>query len=285
MTALEGLLLALSVAAAIVGWGGLRRRRVVARLGDGGGLDLDLDDPPLEGDDGADFLRRPRWVALAAAVAAAAGLALLGLGSLVSLAGGALVGAIATQLESFWFVRRQVRLESQLAEALDLMVGALHAGVGLVDALAAGATRVGDPMRSLLLDMVERLRVGDAPVEALTSLGRRVPLETFRLAGLTLGASWEGGGGYAEALAGVGRTTRGRLALRRRINSQSLEARISAGVVLVVTWGLFGLTLGRDPDSLRAFLEAEVGDFMLASVLGLQALGLVWIDSIAGGEL
>lgn len=220
---------AISIVIVVAGVVASRRARATARLED----DLYPAGEPADRD-GVEplHLQRRRWIALLLAVLAFAAARFAGLGWLISFGVTVLVGALGIQLESFWFVRRQVRYETQLAEALDLMVGALRAGVGIVEALSAGAARVGRPLRPLLRDMVERLRVGDSPTDALTSLGRAVPLESYRLTGLTLAASWEGGGGYADALAGVGRTTRERLALRRRLNSQSLEARTSVAIVL-----------------------------------------------------
>ena len=107
-----------------------------------------------------------------------------------------------------------------------------------------------------------------------------MPLETYRLTSLTLGASWEGGGGYADALSGVGRTTRERLALRRRLNAQSVEARVSVFVLLIVTWGLLAVAYLRDPIQADVFLTSTMGEAIVAMVLLLQALGLIWIDSM-----
>ena len=281
MTALEVLVLAGATGVFVLAVRSVRRRAVTARLEEavsGGDLEDLLDDIETRA------LGRPRWLILVAAAVAGGGLVSLGSGLPVAVGGAALAAALAAQLESLLHVRRQVRYESQLAETLDLVVGGLRAGVGVVDALAAGAARVADPLRTLLLDLVERLRIGDDPVEAMTSLGRRVPLETYRLTGLTLGASWEGGGGYADALSGVGRTTRERLALRRRLNSQSLEARVSVVVILLVTWGLLGMAFLRDPVVARDFVTSGMGEGVLTVVLALQALGLFWIDSLVSAE-
>jgi tight adherence protein B len=256
---------------------GTRRRAILNRVE---GESLDREQRALLPEVEKIALGRKRWAPLGAGLLAYAGFHSIESGPWIALGGAVLVTALISQLESILFTNRQVRYESQLAETLDLVVGALRAGVGIVDALAAGSSRVANPLRSLLLDIVERLRIGDDPVETLTSLGRRVPLETYRLTSLTLGASWEGGGGYAEALSGVGRTTRERLALRRRLNSQSVEARVSVLVLLVVTWGLLAVAYLRDPIQAQAFVSSTMGEAIVAGVLLLQALGLIWIDSM-----
>ena len=277
MTGLEVAFVVLTAAVLFVLVNASRRRAIADRAQ----YEAEEDDRgELLPDDERRALVRKRWLSWIAGLLALLGFGAIQASLLICLAGAALATALVGQVESMLFARRQVRYESQLAETLDLVVGALRAGVGIVDALSAGAARVANPLRALLLDIVERLRIGDDPIEALSSLGRRVPLETYRLTSLTLGASWEGGGGYADALSGVGRTTRERLALRRRLNSQSIEARISVVVLLIVTWGLLGVAYLRDPVQSHAFVLSPIGEAIVTAVLLLQTLGLVWIDSM-----
>lgn len=279
---IPAVLLGLSLTGLVVGLTRLRRARALDRLE---GLELGDEESAEAAVAARQLLQRRRWIPFVWGLLALFLVRFTGIGWLSSVSIAALVFAISVQVQSLLYVREQIRLEAQLAEALDLMIGALRAGVGIVEALTASVTRVGQPTRGLIQAVVDRLRMGDNPAEVFNSLGRAVPLESFRLTGLTLAATWDGGGGFADSLAGVGRTTRERLALRRRMNSQSLEARVSVVVILLVTWALFAISIVRDPETMRAFAQSDVGDVLLSIVFGLQAIGLVWIDSMASGEV
>ena len=275
-------LLGLSLTGLAVGLTRLRRARALSRLE---GLDQGEGDVVTTEPIHRTLLKRRKWIPYVFGLVALVAIRATAIGWLSSCSIAALVFAISVQVQSLLHVRKQIQLEAQLAEALDLTIGALRAGVGLVEAMTASVARVGQPTRGLIQLVVDRLRVGDSPPEVFNSLGRSVPLESFRLTGLTLAATWEGGGGFADSLSGVGRATRERLSLRRRMNSQSLESRVSVVVILLVTWVLFVLSIVREPEVMRAFALSDVGDVLIAILFGLEAVGLVWIDALASGEV
>lgn len=275
-------LLGLSLTGLVVGLTRLRRARTLSRLE---GLDQGEGDVVTTEPISRTLLKRRKWIPYVFGLVTLIAIRATAIGWLSSCSIAALVFAISVQVQSLLHVRKQIQLEAQLAEALDLTIGALRAGVGLVEAMTASVARVGQPTRGLIQLVVDRLRVGDSPPEVFNSLGRSVPLESFRLTGLTLAATWEGGGGFADSLSGVGRATRERLSLRRRMNSQSLESRVSVVVILLVTWALFVLSIVREPEVMRAFALSDVGDVLIAILFGLEAIGLVWIDALASGEV
>ncbi len=177
--------------------------------------------------------------------------------------------------------RRLVRLETQLADAIDLLVGALQAGAGLAAALGQAAEASRAPFRPLLEDMSRRLRLGDEPSTVFREPAQRVPLASFRLFALSLGTQWETGGSLAPALSLVGRSVRDRIALARRVGSQTTAAVASMVAILLISYGVGLLMWLWEPERVEVFLSTRIGALAVAAAMILQALGLLWMWRLA----
>jgi Flp pilus assembly protein TadB len=227
-------------------------------------------------------LRRHRLLPWLVAVALAAGLHFfVGLHLTFAGAAGVIVGLLGGQLETYLAGRKLLRVEAQLADAIDLMVGALRAGAGVLHALDAAARESHAPLRPQLEDVLGRIRFGDDPQAVLRALVARVPLEPFRLFAAALAVHWEVGGSLAPTLATVGRTIRDRVDVSRRIRSLTTEARASIVAVVLVT-AFLGLVMWRsNPDRMEQFLTTTLGRGLVTFAVLLQAVGIVWSASIS----
>ena len=177
----------------------------------------------------------------------------LGLALPFAAGSGLMVGILGYLLEAIVAEKRLSRIEIQLAEAIDLMVGALHAGLSLSKALDAARKESKLPLRRYLNGLVRKIRLGEDPTSAVRELGELVPLETFQLFSLTLSAQWWTGGSLAPTLAGVGRTIRDRIELSRRVRSQGVEAKVSVIGVLAISYVLAVILWRANPTANREF--------------------------------
>jgi len=176
--------------------------------------------------------------------------------------------------------RRAQRLETQLTEAIDLIVGALHAGAGTLDALDIAAREVREPLRSHLRDLVGSIRLGETPRGALEQLYHAVPLESFRLFSFTLSVHEETGGSLAPTLTTVARSVRDRIDLKRRINAETTQAQGSVFGIVAITYGIGLVTWRTHPDRMEAFIGSDIGIQIVAAAVILQALGLLWMTRL-----
>jgi tight adherence protein B len=196
------------------------------------------------------FPRRYRAAALAAGLLAAmAGRLAAGAPTEVAGAVGLLIGVLTYLAEDYVEQRRIARIETQLSDAIDLLVGALRAGSALPPALEASLHEARPPIRPYLQDVVGRIRLGDDPREVLAELPLQLPFETFRLFSTALAVHWEVGGSLASTLATVGRTIRDRIELSRRVRAQGVEAHVSVGAVMVIAYALGFLMWRTSPES------------------------------------
>ena len=199
----------------------------------------------------------------------------------ISAALGFVVALLLTQLDAWILEMRFNRIETQLADCIDMLVASVQAGASLQSALevATGDTR--QPLRRELEEMVARLRLGDAPVDVFELLRQRVPVETFRLFCTTLAVNWEVGGGLAQTLASVGQTIRDRMAIARQIRTLSTQGRITTMSVLFVTYFLAAMMWQSDPARMLGFLSTSVGQMLVTVVLALQGIGIAMVAKIS----
>jgi Flp pilus assembly protein TadB len=228
------------------------------------------------------FLRRRRVLPWLLGAIVAGGLWLLaGFAAIYSVTGGLIVGLLGWQIEAWRAERRTHLIETQLADAIDLMVSALRAGAGLTGALENAAFESRAPLAEQLDEVVGRIRFGDAPQSVFRSLTDRVPLETFVLFSSALSVHWEVGGSLAPTLATVGRTIRDRIELSRRIRSMSTQSRVSILAVLGVTYFIALLMWSNDSERMKGFLNTSLGSFFVAGAVLLQSLGVLWSAAIS----
>lgn len=204
----------------------------------------------------------------------------MGLHFAYALSIGLMSGTLTWLIQDLTHKKSISRFENQLADVVDLIVAALRAGSSLADAMMTAAGEVRDPLRSEIEDIVERIRLGEDPNQALTMMQERVPLESFRLFGFTLASHWGGGGSLAPTLSSVGRTIRDRIQLYDRIRSQAMEAQLSVYVVLVISYGLGYMLYRSDVDRASTFLASSVGVGAVSGSLVLQTVGLFWMHSM-----
>ncbi len=196
-------------------------------------------------------------------------------------AGCAIVVVLVSMLDKMRFERGNARIETQLADAIDLMVGALRAGAGLLDAFAAATEESPSPLKEQLLELTAKIRLGEDPRRALRELTERVPLQSFDLFVLTVGANWEVGGSLAPGLTTVGKTIRDRIDVARRVQALSTQSRVSVIAILGVSY-FIGLLMWRtDPRRMQEFIASDLGSAAVGLTLILQAFGIVWINAMA----
>jgi Flp pilus assembly protein TadB len=180
--------------------------------------------------------------------------------------------------------RRIIKIESQLAEAIDHLVTSLHAGIGVVDSLTSAEKDVRRPLKPHITHLLMRLRLGDDPPEVCRDMAEVLPLESFRIFYYALGVQWEGGGNLAPTLATTGRFIRDRVELGRRVRARATEARFSVLAVLALTYFLAGLMWNIDPERVEGFLMTNLGEIFVSSSIVLQAIGAAWVAKLSNVE-
>lgn len=228
------------------------------------------------------FPRRYRWLPFVASDLVFVGLWLgVGLPFIVAMAFAFLVAVLVHLAEEALAGARIARIETQLSEAIDLLVSALRAGAALLSGFEVALRETRPPLRAYVQDVVGRVRLGDDPREVILALPELIPLETFQLFAVSLAVHWDAGGSLASTLATVGRTIRDRIELDRRVRAQGIEAHASSAAVLAIAYLLAYLMWRANPERVEAFVLSSAGTQLVALVVSLQAIGLLWMSRIS----
>ncbi len=257
-------------------WLAERRRRMALRLVSPGG------GPAVLGALVETFPPRYRWVAPALALAVGVGCwEWLRWPIPFALAAAGIVGVVVGIVESLRASTRTLALEMQLTEAIDGLVSALRVGMSLPKALEVAMQESKAPLRGYLEDMVARLRLGEEALVIFRDLAQRIPLESIQLFSLTLSAQWASGGRVATSLAAVGRTIRDRIEVSRRVQAQAVEANVSVAAMMAISYGLAWIMWRANPKSFLAFLATDLGLYLTAGAMLLQAVGIFWVRQLS----
>jgi tight adherence protein B len=237
-------------------------------------------EPPLRSE--VPFVRRNYWLPWLVGIGAALSLLILLKVKIVyALLPGLLVGLLGMEVDRMRVGRRSSRIESQLADSIDLMVGALHVGGSVLSALDYAVRESRWPLRPQLEEVVGRIHLGDNASAALSSLARRVPLENFVLFSSALAVHWEVGGSLASTLALVGRSIRDRIEIGRRVHSLSAQSRASIIAVIGATYFIALVIWRNSPERMETFVKTNIGAYAIGFAILLQAIGIVWSASIS----
>jgi len=192
-----------------------------------------------------------------------------------------ILGVIGWLIETWRADRAALRLETQLANAIDLMVAALSAGAGVMEAVESAAGEVGKPLKQEMAEVLGRIRYGEKPARVFEDMAVRIPLENFRLFAFTMAVHGEVGGSLAPTLSTVGKSIRDRIEIGRRVRSQSTQAQASVIGIVCITYFLGLLMWRTNPANFEEFLTHPVGANFLAGAMMLQAIGLLWISRLS----
>ncbi len=178
---------------------------------------------------------------------------------------GALVGAFGLPR---WFLnylakRRREKFLRDFADAIDVMVRGIKAGLPVSDALKVIAKETPEPVGPEFLDVVEGQRVGITIDQGLERMYERMPLAEVNFLAIVMAIQAKTGGNLAEALGNLSRVLRDRKKMKQKINSVSQEAKASAAIIGALPFLIGGAMMVLNPAYLLPLFETKLGNVLL----------------------
>jgi tight adherence protein B len=197
----------------------------------------------------------------------------------------AVAAGVATGLLPWLFVsyrrsRRMARFETQLPEALDLMLRALRSGHSFPSALQMVGEEMPDPVASEFSTVHDEVNFGVAMEQALTNLTARVPLTDLRYFVVAVLIQRDSGGNLTEVLGNLSRLIRERLKLRNKVKVMSADGRLSAWILTLMPFALAALMNTFNPGFMAPLWTDPIGIVMLQYLLTMMAVGVVVMQKI-----
>lgn len=166
--------------------------------------------------------------------------------------------------------RRRRAFDAALPDVLQLLSGALSAGLSLAQAVDTVVREGPEPIASEFKRVLVEARIGVSIEDAFEGVAHRFQSKDFGWAVMAIRIQRQVGGNLAELLTTVAATMRERQYLRRHVRALSAEGRLSA-VILCALPPVFGLYLFLTN---REFLHPLVAD---PRGWVLLAFGVVWM--------
>lgn len=168
----------------------------------------------------------------------------------------ALVGWVAPALQLRR--RRAARLrqfEDNFPNVLDLLVGSLRAGQGLLHAIQIVAQEMPEPVASEFDRVVRETSLGYSLQDALDHLVERVGSEDLHMTVTAIQINYEVGGNLAEVLHTISETIRDRLRLTRMVRAVTAQQRMTGTILILLPFILGAILMVLNPSYMMAMFQ------------------------------
>jgi tight adherence protein B len=180
--------------------------------------------------------------------------------------------------------RRRKAFEGQLAEGIDLIVGALRAGHGFLQGLESVTREMVGPMRAELAHVLEQVHVGVNPVDALVEMNDRFDSYDLALFTSSVSVHRKVGGNLAEVLENIANTVRERRRIRAEVFALTTGPRVSSFVLCAIPVFLLIAFCLMNGEYRQVMLGTETGHAMIGFAVVWSSIGLFFSRKVAKVE-
>jgi len=159
--------------------------------------------------------------------------------------------------------RRQQIFLNDFADAVDVMVRGLKAGLPINDALKVIASETPAPVGPEFSEVVEGQRVGISIDQGIERMFERIPLAEVNFLSIVLSIQAKTGGNLAEALSNLSKVLRDRKKMKAKIKSVSQEAKASAAIIGALPFVIMAAMTVLNPEYLNPLFQTSIGHVML----------------------
>jgi tight adherence protein B len=214
---------------------------------------------------------------------------------------GLVTGIVATQISHWWWSffpaaifggcvpvmvavhkkrRRLAQFEKQFPDALDILTGALRAGLAFSGAIQVVAEECPKPVSKEFTIVFEENRLGLDMKEALRNLAARVDSSELRMFVTAVILQRETGGNLSEVLEGTAHIIRDRFRILGEVRALTAQQRFSGMVLSILPLAMAALISVMAPEYMKTLLQDPMGPYLIAGGLALQVIGFLIIRKI-----
>jgi tight adherence protein B len=170
--------------------------------------------------------------------------------------------------------RRERKFIEAFADAVDVIVRGVKAGLPLGDCLKVIASDSQEPVKSEFRAVVETQTIGMPLGEACTRLYESMPLPEANFFGIVVSIQQKAGGNLSEALGNLSRVLRDRKKMQAKIRAMSMEAKASAVIIGSLPPAVMILVYITCPNYIELLWTTELGRLMLAACVTWMSIGV-----------
>lgn len=179
-----------------------------------------------------------------------------------------------------WYVnwrrkRRIRRFVNEFANAVDVIVRGVKAGLPLNDCIRIIANEAAEPVKSEFRTISETQALGVSLGEAVAKLPDRVPVPEASFFAIVVAIQQRAGGNLSEALGNMSRVLRERKKMKGRIGAMSMEAKASAWIIGSLPGVVITLVYLTSPQYIKLLFTESVGNLILGASVVWMTIGVL----------
>jgi tight adherence protein B len=178
-------------------------------------------------------------------------------------------------LLSFLRKRREARFIDGLADAVDIIVRGVKAGLPLGDCIRMITMESSEPLKTEFRLTMETQAIGMPLGEACGKLYERTPLPEANFFGIVVAIQQKAGGNLSEALGNLSKVLRDRKKMRAKIQAMSQEAKASAAIIGALPIAVMILVYITSPQYISLLFTNPMGHIMLAGSAVWMTMGVL----------
>jgi tight adherence protein B len=189
-----------------------------------------------------------------------------------------------------WFLgflrrRRQNTFLNDFADAIDVMVRGLKAGLPVSEAMKIIASETGPPVGPEFIEVVDGQRVGIALDQGIERMVERIPLAEVNFLAIVMAIQSKTGGNLSEALGNLSKVLRERKKMKAKIRAVSQEAKSSAAIIGSLPFVIMGALLLLNPNYLNPLFETDIGNMLLIGSGVWMTMGVLVMRKMINFEI
>src|SRR5690606_4949699 len=158
--------------------------------------------------------------------------------------------------------RRINHFVGEFANALDVIVRGVKAGLPLNDCIRIVANEAAEPVKGEFRKISETQSMGVPLGEAVAKLPERVPVPEANFFAIVIAIQQRSGGNLAEALGNRSRVLRERAKMKGKIKAMSMEAKASAAIIGALPPVVMVLVYLTSPDYISLLFTDPFGNLI-----------------------
>jgi tight adherence protein B len=181
--------------------------------------------------------------------------------------------------------RRQNVFLNDFADAVDVMVRGLKAGLPVTDAMKVIAAESPPPVGPEFMEIVEGQRVGITIDQGIERMYDRMPLSEVNFLSIVMAIQSKTGGNLAEALSNLSKVLRDRKKMKMKIKAVSQEAKASAAIIGSLPILIMGAMTVLNPEYLNPLFYTNTGNVLLAASATWMGMGVLVMRKMINFEI
>jgi len=171
--------------------------------------------------------------------------------------------------------RRIKRFLEEFANAMDVVIRGVKAGLPLNECIRIVSMEAAEPVKTEFRKIAETQALGVPLAEAVTKLPERVPVPEASFFSIVITIQQKAGGNLSETLGNLSRVLRERRKMSGKIKAMSMEAKASAAIIGALPIIVMGLVYLTSPHYISLLFTDPMGNLILGASGFWMALGIL----------